>query len=113
VPTGVFGLPDSRRVLVMTDKGHVPPPVLELSMLLTDVGTVSTAAHDLVQAVVDDLDVDDPAVSDRYWLEDWVPGIAAAMRAILSPHRPDCDGRCVGCSPSAEWPCALWRTAYR
>jgi hypothetical protein len=82
-------------------------------MLLVDVGAVSAAARDLAQAVVDDLDVDDPGVSDRYFCEEWAPGIAAAMRAILRPHRPDRDGWCVCCSPPAEWPCALWRTAYR
>jgi hypothetical protein len=97
----------------MSDERPVSPPVLELSMLLVDIGSVSAAAHDLVQAVVDDLDVDDPAVSDHYFREEWAPGIAAAMRAILSPHRPDRDGECAHCSPPAAWPCALWRTAYR
>jgi hypothetical protein len=87
--------------------------VLELSALLADLGAVSTTAHDLVQAVIDDLDIDDPAVSDSYFWEDWAPGIASAMRAILSPHRPNRDSRCVACSPPAEWPCDLWRTAYR
>jgi hypothetical protein len=51
----------------MTNKCRIQPPVLELSMLLVDVSTISAAARDLVQEVVDDLDVDDSAVSDRYW----------------------------------------------
>ncbi len=82
-------------------------------MLLGDLDAVSATDRDLVQAVVDDLDVDDPAVSDHYFREEWAPGIAAAMRAILHPHRPDRDGGCARCSPPAEWPCTLWRTAYR
>jgi hypothetical protein len=89
----------------MPDACHVEPLVLELPMLLVDIDTVSATARDLVQEVVDDLDVDDPAVSDHYFREEWAPGIAAVMRAIFSPHRPDRDGKYVGCSPPAEWPC--------
>src|SRR5215217_9192585 len=104
-------VPGCGGVCEMPDEYHVSPPVLELSTLIGDAGSILPAARDLVQAVVDDLDVDDPAVSDHYWREEWAPGVAAAMRDILAPHRPDPDGWCARCSPPpAEWPCALWRT---
>ena len=104
--------------LAGTDESHtgaVPPPVLKLSMLLADAGSVPAADRELAADIVEMLDViDDDTATSTFLLDEWVPGVAATIRAILGPHHPDSDGRCAGCPPSAAgWPCPPWRTAYR
>ena len=104
-----------------TAGGHqagVPPqpPVLSVDMLTADTGSVPVADRELVGDVLEVLDsVDRYTATDQLGVAAyWAPGVTAAMRAVLDPHRADRDGRCAGCPPPATpWPCPLWRTAHR
>lgn len=90
------------------------PPVLTLPILIADTECVSAPDRELVANVLELLDVsDDETVTDSFLLYEWIPAIAAAMRAILLPHRQDRTGRCAGCPPATRWPCPAWRAAHR
>jgi len=90
------------------------PPVLTLSGLLADAGSVPKADREPVADVLEMLDViDDDTATDSFLLYEWAPVIAAAMRALLEPHRPDQAGRCTNCPASAPWPCPPWQAAHR
>lgn len=92
----------------------VRPPVLTVPMLVTCVERVSGPDYELVADVLELLDVaGDDTATDSFLLDEWVPAVAAAMRAVLGAHRPDRAGRCAGCPAATRWPCHAWRAAYR
>jgi hypothetical protein len=99
--------------LTEPDEPPEQQPVLTLDGLLADIGTVAEADRALVADVLALVDViDDETAAESFLLNEWAPAIAAAMRAILGPHRPDHAGRCTTC-PTVVWPCSPWRAAYR
>jgi hypothetical protein len=54
----------------MLDEGQPQPPVLDLSMLISDADSVSATDRALVRDVVDELNLNDDTLTDRYLLEE-------------------------------------------
>lgn len=80
------------------------PPVLDRERLLAACGCPAD-----VQLVEDVVDAACAGAGEMWPHELWLC-CAAALRALLAPHRPVKAGRCGQCA--ADWPCWTWREAH-